>query len=156
MSHIALSKKERINIYLKEYYFRPKAFVRYLRMLGGPIIFLISLYNYYYSSNELVSSLSGFTIVYGLYYTLKPLIIILAKPQLFQAYNFDFNTTKTAFNLQEDDNTSTLQHSFFTSVRRWKTFYALRTDKNQVLHLPINQLNDSEKAQLDKLITTGS
>ena len=56
--------------------------------------------------------------------------------------------------LQEDDAVSELEHQFFKSVQQNETHYALRTSKNEVLHLPKAQITSQEASQLNNLITT--
>ncbi len=151
MSNITLTKSQRVSIYLKEYYGTKRPISRYIRLFGGPVILIISFYNYYYSDVKWISALSGFTIVFGLYYIVKPFLTIFAKPRLFDGYSFDFNITSENITLSEDGNTSILQHSVFETAQEWTTFFALRTDKNQVLHLPKEQLSDAEISQLKDL-----
>ena len=153
MSRITLTKSDRTKIYLKEYYGSKRPFTKYIRLFAGPLILLISVYNYYYSDVKWISSLSGFTIVFGIYYILKPFIITLAKPQLFVGYSFDIEILSNKIKLTEDGATSELPFSFFQEVTKRDTFYALKTDKNQVLHLPIDQLDSEEISKLDSLIS---
>ena len=153
MSDITLTKSQRVSIYLKEYYGTKRPISKYIRLFGGPLILIISFYNYYYSNVKWISALSGFTIVFGIYYILKPFITIFAKPGLFAGYTFNFTINAIEITLTEDGNTSTLNHSFFKNVEEWHTFFSLKTEENQVLHLPKDELTDSEISQLQKLVS---
>ena len=154
MSKITLGKSQRVSIYLKEYYGSKRPITKYIRLFGGPSILVISFYNYYYSDVKWISALSGFTIVFGFYYILKPFITILIKPLLFEGYSFDFSINSKEIILTEGENISTLDHSFFENVQEWNTFFSLKTEKNQVLHLPKEELTDAEISELQKLVSS--
>lgn len=153
MSTITLSKAQRISIYLKEYYGSKRPITKYIRLFAGPIILLISFYNYYYSAVKWIAALSGFTLVFGFYYILKPFITIFIKPRLFESYRFDFEITSEHITLTENGHTSTLGHMFFTEVQEFTTFFAMRTEKNEVLYLPKEQLTDAEIVKLKNLVS---
>ena len=73
---------------------------------------------------------------------------------MFEGYTFQFQITPDKIILQEDDAVSELEHQFFKSVQQNETHYALRTSKNEVLHLPKAQITSQEASQLNNLITT--
>jgi hypothetical protein len=154
MSTITLTKAERISIYRKDYYHVGKPYLKIMRRFGGPFIIALSLYNYYFVESSFIQSLSGFTLIFGIYYTLKPLIIPFLKPRLFEGYTFQFQITPDKIILKEDESGSELEHQFFKSVQQNETHYALRTPKNEVLHLPKSQLTAQETTQLNALLTT--
>ena len=154
MSTITLTKAERISIYRNNYYKVGKPYLKIMRRFGGLFIIALSLYNYYFVESSFIQSLSGFTLVFGIYYTLKPIIIPFLKPRLFEGYTFQFQITPDKIILQEDDAVSELEHQFFKSVQQNETHYTLRTSKNEVLHLPKAQITSQEASQLNNLITT--
>mgnify|MGYP000046711647 CR=1 FL=1 len=101
MSTITLTKAERISIYRNNYYKVGKPYLKIMRRFGGPFIIALSLYNYYFVESSFIQSLSGFTLVFGIYYTLKPIIIPFLKPRLFEGYTFQFQITPDKIILQE-------------------------------------------------------
>lgn len=147
----SLTKLEKIKIFLNEYYFGYGIFFSILRIIGGPLILIIGL-NLYFNGNEKTEiGYSGFMIIFGVYYLLKPVIIILTQKSWFKNFDLNYKIEPEKIIVQSDKSKSELDYSELKTVLKRKTYFALKTKSKQGIYLPITNLEPTEIDILNKL-----
>jgi len=146
-----ISQSDRIKVFLNEYYLGYGLYFSILRIIGGPIILLMGLNLYYNGNTKFGISYSGFMIFFGIYYLLKPTIIILTQRVWFKNFDLDYQNENEKIIIQSDKCKSELDYSDLKTVKKRKTYFALKTKSKQVFYLPIKLLESNEIDILSKL-----
>ena len=146
-----LSHFEKIKIFLNEYYFGYGIFFSILRIIAGPLILIMGLNLYFNGNSKPGIGYSGFMIFFGIYYLLKPLIIILTQKAWFKNFDLDYKIEPEKIIIQSDKSKSELDYSDLKTVQKRKTYFALKTKSKQGIYLPIKLLEQNEIDILNKL-----
>lgn len=149
-----LSKSEKIKIFLNEYYFGYTVFFSILRLIGGPLILAMGLNLYLTGVSKPGVDYAVFMVAFGIYYSLKPLIIIVTRKAWLKNRDLSYRIEPDKIVVQSDRSKSDLDHSELVSVLRRKTYYALKTKSKQIIYLPIKLLEPAEMTILDGLKKT--
>ena len=123
-----------------------------MRIFGGPLIIGSSIHLYHEPSRFAVGY-GGFCFLFGIYYLLKPAIIIAMRPALFQPVNFDASITENELALEENGSKATIQLKSFKIILRQASYYGLKLPGKMTIHLKASLLTEQEKAILDKFLT---
>jgi hypothetical protein len=134
-----ISQLEKIKIFLNEYYFGYGIFFSILRIIGGPLILTMGLNQYFNGNTKFGIGYSGFMIFFGIYYLLKPLIIVLTQKSWFQNFDLEYKIQPEKIIIQSEKSKSELD-------------YALKTNSKQGIYLPTKLLEPTEIEILNKLI----
>ena len=151
MNKEKLSQFERIKIFLNEYYFGYGIFFSILRIIGGPLILIMGLNLYFNGHTKSGIGYSGFMIFFGIYYLLKPLIIILTQKAWFKNFDLNYKIEPDKIIIQSDKSKSELDYSELKTVQKRNTYFALKTTSKQGIYLPIKFLESTEIEILNKL-----
>lgn len=149
-----LSQFERTKIFLNEYFFGYGIFFTIVRLIGGPLILIMGLNLYFTGETKPGVGYAGFMIAFGIYYILKPLIIILTKKAWFEKFDLNYKIEPDKMIVQSEKSKSDLDYSELVSVLKRKTYYVLRTKSKQGIYLPIKYLEPAELSILDGLKKT--
>jgi hypothetical protein len=147
-----ISQLEKIKIFLNEYYFGYGIFFSILRIIGGPLILTMGLNQYFNGNTKFGIGYSGFMIFFGIYYLLKPLIIVLTQKSWFQNFDLEYKIQPEKIIIQSEKSKSELDYSELKTVLKRKTYYALKTNSKQGIYLPTKLLEPTEIEILNKLI----
>ena len=105
---ITITKREFQRFYIYNYFFGQNGVVNTMRRFMGPILTAIGLYLYMFSTIKENSALGYwfvvFCLAYGLFYTVKPLILVIAlggRDETFE-YKFENNSLFIKDRLKQD------------------------------------------------------
>lgn len=152
MSHQVIHKSERVKLFLREYYSHQRVWVRIMRIVGGPIIIATGL-RFYFDFHRSMVAYGGFCFLYGIYYTLKPLLIIIVRPTLFHKLDFILLVKESELVIQESEIESVVQFKAFASIRILANNYALKLPDKLTLYLRTDQLDKQEQDIINKHLT---
>lgn len=89
---ITITKREFKQFYIYDYFFGQSVLVNNMRRFMGPVLTAIGLYLYIFSTLKETSAMGFWTIIfclaYGLFYTFKPLILVLALAPRDETFEF--------------------------------------------------------------------
>lgn len=151
MKNQNLSQFEKIKIFLNEYFFGYGVFFSIVRIVGGPLILAMGLNQYLNGNTKAGIGYSGFMIFFGIYYTLKPLIIVLTQKSWFKNFDLDYEIEPEKIIIKSDKSKSELDYSDVKTVLKRKSYFAIKTKSKQGIYLPIKLLEPNEIEILDKL-----
>jgi len=146
-----LSKLEKVKIFLNEYYFGYGVYFSIIRIIGGPLIFFMGLNLYFNSYTKPGIGYSGFMILFGIYYCLKPLVIILTQRTWFKNFDLSYMIEPEKIIIQSSKSRSELDYSDLKTILKRKTYFTLKTKSKQGIYLPIRLLEPTEIDILNKL-----
>lgn len=147
-----LSQFEKIKIFLNEYFFGYGILFSTLRIVGGPLILIMGLNQYFNGNTKSEIGYSGFMIFFGIYYMLKPLIIVLTQKAWFKNFDLDYEIEPEKIVIKSDKSKSELDYSDLKTVLKRKTYFAMKTKSKQGIYLPIKFLEPNEIDILNNLI----
>jgi hypothetical protein len=148
-----LSNFEKIKIFLNEYYFGYGVLFSILRAIGGPLILIMGLNLYFNGNTKHGIGYSGFMIFFGIYYLVKPMIIVLTQKAWFKNFDLDYEVEPDKLIIQSDKSNSEIDYSEFKTILKRRTYFALKTKSKQGIYLPIKLLESNELDVLNKLST---
>jgi len=144
-----LTKKDKILIFLNEYYFGYGILFSLLRVLAGPFILYIGI-NQYINGNYKALLM----IAFGIYYLFQPLILILKQKSWFENFELDYEINPEKMIIKSNKSKSELDYSEFITVRERKKYFVLRTKSKQGIYLPTKLLESNEIDILNTLKKT--
>ncbi|MGG5485575.1 YcxB family protein [Gaetbulibacter sp. PBL-D1] len=153
LQKIKISLVEKIKIFLNEYYFGYGVFFSILRILGGPLILIMGLNLYFNGITKSGIGYSGFMIFFGIYYLLKPLILVLTQDAWFKNFDLEYKIQPKKIIIQSEKSKSELDYSKLKTVQERKTYFVLKTNSKQGIYLPTKLLETSEIEILNNLKT---
>lgn len=91
---ITITKREFKKFYIYDYFFGQSVIINNMRRLMGPVLTAVALYLYIFSNIKESFAFGylgiAFCIAYGLFYTIKPLILVLALSPSDETFEFSF------------------------------------------------------------------
>lgn len=151
MKQQQLSQSEKIKIFLNEYYFGYGHFYSFMRIIGGPVILGAGLHLCLNAPAAFGVGYGGFMIVFGGYYLLNPLIIMLTQKAWFKNFDLTYLIEDEKITVLSGKSRSELDYSEFVTVLKRKTYFKLKTKSKQALYLPLALLESNEIAVLENL-----
>ncbi len=148
---ITITRKEFKQFYIYDYFYGPRSFVRYMRMYMGPTLVGAGLYLSYSFADKINMFIIGFTLAYGLFYTVKPLILVLAN----RAKDETFSYKITDFNLYLKDRLNEGKINLRKNkIQENKKYFYVKLDNGQSIFFPKEKLNENELELFRKNIIT--
>jgi hypothetical protein len=148
-----ITRAERVKLFVREYYTSNSAWINVLRIIGGPLIIWAGI-PLYLDSNRSAIGYGGFCFFYGIYYLLKPALIIAIRSSLFKSLQFDLQITEEALTLKEEGASTTIRFDLFKSILRNSGYYSVKLPEKTTIYFKENLLDEHEKAVLDQHLTS--
>jgi hypothetical protein len=152
VSQQTIRKSDKIKLFLREYYFGHSVARNCVRLVGGPLV-AGSGVQFYQKTDKWAIAYGGFCFLYGLYFTLKPFLIIALRPAAFQPVVFEVVVNEQGVAWQLAGVESNVQFAAFDSILRRPTYYMLEIKATGTVYLLINQLTATDKGILDSHLT---
>ena len=152
MSQQTIGKAEKLKLFLREYYLGHSVARNTVRLIGGPLV-VGSGVQFYQKTDKWAVAYGGFCFLYGLYFTLKPFLIIAVRQSAFKATTFEVTVTEQGVSWRFDGGESSVLFAAFRSILRRPTYYTLEVAPTGTVYLFVNQLTEAEKGILDRHLT---
>jgi len=149
-----LYRKEKIKMFLQDYYFGYGKWITSLRVIGGPGIILIGLYLYTNEYDKFSVAYSGFCLLYGLYMIFKPYLWILFRLDIYKTENIEIMISNDILLLKDDKNESKIGFETFNNIINKKNYYTFVISKSQRLRIPKRLIETEEQEIINTRIRT--
>ena len=152
MSHQIITRAERIKLFLREYYTGNNTWLNIMRIIGGPLLigYGIRLYS---DSERFAIGYGGFCFLYGIYYLLKPVLLIAIRRSLFKPASFDLYLNEDELTLREEGATTTIRFELFKSVLQHPEYYSVKLPEGITIYFKVSLLDEQEKTILNQHLT---
>jgi len=134
---VKLLSKDRVLMFLNQYYFGPSKALTLIRLVTGPLMIYVGI-KFLNTYREV--AFAYFSIVYGSYLIVKPLVWILFRLNSFIVIKDEFSESKILFEGFEE-----------ISKKRW--YYVLHVTKSNRMHLPFYLFTNDQRLMLDQNVT---
>jgi hypothetical protein len=147
-------RKEKISMFLHDYYFGYSKWITFLRLFGGPIILLIGLDLYKNGYDKFSVAYSGFCLIYGVYLILKPYLWFLLRLDNFKTGNVEIKVSNDFLLLIDEHNESKIGFETFKNIFDKKSYFTFVISKTQRLRLPKRLIENEEQEIIKSKIKT--
>jgi hypothetical protein len=147
-----LYRKEKINMFLKDYYFGFGRWITILRLIGGPLLILIGLDLYKKGFDKFSVAYSGFCILYGVYMIFKPYLWVLFRLDNYKTENVDIEVGDDFLRIKDDKNESKIGFETFIKILEKKDYFSFVINKSQRLRIPKRLLEIDEQGKIQNRI----
>jgi len=137
--------KDKIKMFLNEYYFGYGPLISLIRVLSGPLLIYMAI------NKKGDSSYSIFTLVFGIYFIIRPLILILTQKKFFEELDRKVDILDSKVIVESGESRAEISYNDFKKILKRKKYYVLRTHANQSIYIPNYKLNKGESEILNKV-----
>ena len=149
-----LHRKEKISMFLKDYYFGHSNWITILRLIGGPLLILIGLDLYRKGFDKFSVAYSGFCILYGVYMIFKPYLWILFRLDNFKTENLEINVNDDLMIIRDDKNESKIGFETFKKILNKNDYFSFVISNSQRIRIPKRLFDNEEQEIIQKKIKT--
>jgi hypothetical protein len=149
-----LYRKEKIRMFLQDYYFGYSKWITLIRIIGGPGLILIGFNLYRKGFDKFSVAYSGFCLLYGIYMILKPYLWVLFRLDNFKTENVEIKVDNDFLLIKDDQNESKIGFETFKNIFDKKTYFSFVISKTQRLRLPKRLIGNEEKEIIKNRIKT--
>ena len=137
-----LYRKEKISMFLQDYYFGYSKWITTLRLIGGPVLILIGLNLYTKGDNKFSVAYSGICLLYGIYMIFKPYLWVLFRLDNYKTENIDIQVDKDFLLLTDDKNESKIDFETFKEIFDKNSYFLFVISTSQRLRIPKRLIDD--------------
>jgi hypothetical protein len=143
-------RKEKVKMFLMDYYVGFNTWIKILRVIGGPFLILIGYDLFRKGTDKFSVAYSGFCLLYGAYLLLKPYLWVLLRAGHFKSEPVEIDIVEDGMVLKDEKNESKLSFDTFKTIRHKKGFLLFVTLKSQRLRIPERFFDPGDIALLRK------
>jgi hypothetical protein len=147
-----LYRKEKISMFLKDYYFGFGRWITFLRLIGGPLLILIGLDFYKKGFDKFSVAYSGFCILYGVYMIFKPYLWVLFRLDNYKTENVEIKVNDDFLIIKDDKNESKIRFDTFCKIFDRRDYFTFVITKSQRLRIPKRLLEIDEQYKIQNRI----
>jgi|WetSurMetagenome_2_1015567.scaffolds.fasta_scaffold182268_1 hypothetical protein len=140
-----LYRKEKIRMFLQDYYFGYSKWITLLRLVGGPGLILIGLDLYRKGFDKFSVAYSGFCLIYGAYMIFKPYLWVLFRLDNYKTENIDIKVDNNFLLIKDEQNESKIGFETFKNIFEKKTYFSFVISKTQRLRIPKRLIENDEQ-----------
>ncbi len=143
MTQIILGNKVREKIFLLNYFFWQNTFLGTIRLFGGLFLIILGIF-IMFSTIQNSKLISFISILYGIFYTLRPFIFLYFNRKNFETIVFEITVSEKSIVIKEENEEDEIEFYSFSSIKKFKNIYSLKYNSKSSIYLPIEQLKDWE------------
>lgn len=147
-----LYRKEKMSMFLTDYYFGYGRWITLLRLIGGPLLILIGLDLYENGFDIFSISYSGFCMLYGVYMIFKPYLWVLFRLDDYKTERVDIEVGKDFLTIKDDKNESKIGFETFIKIVEKKNYFTFVITRTQRLRIPKRLLEMDEQERIQNRI----
>jgi len=155
MDEIILERKERIKMFLNEYYFGVPKLITAMRLIAGPLIGFLGLNMLLTASDRFGIGYGGVMIAICIYYTLLPLWWILRKWKSYETIEFNFEADPDQIIINESESETKIEYAKFKNIIQRKNYFVLMLEHGSKIYLPLEKLSQKTIETLSEKGTVG-
>jgi len=150
---ITITKREFKQFYIYDYFFGHGVLINNMRRLMGPVVTAVGLYLYMFTTLKEYSVVAYWLIVfclgYGLFYTLKPLIMVLAIPSRDETFDFRIEDNTIYIKDRLDEGSIDLIKN---KLLENKKYFFVKLKNKQIIFFPKELLDNKTTSQFQKFL----
>lgn len=145
-----LFSKDRVRMFLNEYYFGPSKALTLIRIFSGPLMIYVGV-NFLNAHHD--RAFAYFSILYGSYLLVKPLVWILYRISSFKTVTIAIDVQEDFIVIKDDFSESKILFDGFEEISKKSWYYTLQVSKANRMHLPFYLFDLRQREILDQNLT---
>lgn len=145
-----VTRREKIRMSLYEYYWGQNWWLSLLRLLAGPLLILIGIFLVQVGDNVSVAY-GGFSVGYGIYYTLKPFLRIALRLDYYKTAPLKVGLADDKIRFESPEGYSELSLDTFSKILARKDYFAFRMKRVTAICIPFKILSEEQQEKLNAL-----
>lgn len=137
-------------MFLNEYYFGKSKALTLIRIFTGPLMIYIGI-RFLNTYEEF--AFACFSIVYGSYLVVKPLIWILFRLDSFKTVDVAIDVQEDFVVIKDEFSESKILFEGFEKISKKRGYYVLHVTKANRMHLPFYLFTNDQRQILDQNVT---
>ncbi|MCF8275203.1 MAG: hypothetical protein K9J17_00595 [Flavobacteriales bacterium] len=142
MVQLTITRKQRIKMFVYEYYLGVSKWLGLVRFIGGPVYFVIGLKIYDFATDRLEIAFGGFLVVLSVYYFFKPVWWVVVFWKNFKTIDFQLELGENQLMIEEDGAFTKIDYGKFDKICRRPEYFVLSLGKRSKVYLPVKSLSD--------------
>lgn len=147
-------RKEKIAMFIQDYYFGYGKWVTGLRLVGGPLLILIGLDLYTKELDKFSVAYSGFCIIYGIYLIFKPYLWFLIRFENYKTEEVEIKVSDDILLVKDEKNESRIGFETFKKIVERKSYFVFILSNTQRLRIPKRLIEPEEQEIIKNRIKT--
>jgi hypothetical protein len=147
---VKLLFKDRVLMFLNEYYFGSSKALTLIRILTGPLMIYVGI-KFLNTYQEF--AFAWFSILYGSYLIAKPLIWILFRLDSFKTVDVSIEVQEDFILIKDQFSENKILFEGFEEITKKNWYYVLHVTKTNRMHLPFYLFSDDQRQTLDQNLT---
>lgn len=139
--NITISKREYKQFYVFNYFYNAKKTVRIMRIYLGPTMTAFAFYLFYAYSDVVSVFITAFLLAYGIFYTTKPLILLLANKTKEETFNYELKNYNLHIKDRVNEGNINLKKN---KLKESKKYFFLKLETGQHIFFPIDKLSQTK------------
>ncbi len=152
---ITITKREFRRFYIYNYFFGQNGVINNMRRFMGPVLTAVGLYLYMFSTLKENSAIGYWVIVfclaYGLFYTIKPLILVLALPSRDETFEYEFEKDCLYIKDRLKEDSINLKENKLVENKK---YFFVKLKNKQIIFFPKDHLDKETNSIFEKLVKT--
>ena len=145
-----VTSKEKISMYLIEYYFGYNKFITPLRIVGGPFFIVMGFVLLYKNTSENTIYAVGFSFLLGIFALLRPYLQILSRIENYKTEDIDIKVNNEGLTVIQKNAKSQIKFNSCIGIKERKKHYVFIFDKLNRVQIPKHVFNDEHYVYLKK------
>jgi hypothetical protein len=147
---VKLLSKDRVLMFLNQYYFGPSKALTLIRLVTGPLMIYVGI-KFLNTYREV--AFAYFSIVYGSYLIVKPLVWILFRLNSFKTVEISLDVQDDFIVIKDEFSESKILFEGFEEISKKRWYYVLHVTKSNRMHLPFYLFTNDQRLMLDQNVT---
>ncbi len=153
MESVTLDRKERIKMFIYEYYFGVSILYTISKIVGGPFLCYTGWYLYHTATDKFSVGYGWFILAFSFYFTLRPVLWVLVKWPHFKTTQFELEVTHEKLIMKSEKSLSESEYSEFKKIAKRPNYFVFWITKGLKIYLPFKNLQQESVAILDQKLT---
>ncbi len=149
-----LYRREKISMFLMDYYYGHEKWMTILRVIGGPLIILIGIELYKEGFDKISVAYSGFCILFGVYMIIKPFMLILFQLDNFKTENVDIKFFDDFLTIKDEQNEFKIGFKTIKKISDKQHYFLFVISRTQRLRIPKRLIENDEQEIVRNIIKT--
>ena len=145
-----LKRKERIKMFLYEYYFGQYLLITLSRLTAGPLLIFLGVI-FYQRIDKFDVAYGGVLFFFGIYYFLQPLFWILFRYDSFATVDLNIKILEDRIALKDTFSESEIMFEGINKILKRKFYFALELAKYNKVYIPFSILTGEQISILNQI-----
>jgi hypothetical protein len=129
-------RKEKIEMFLLDYFFGCKKYISILRVIGGPLLIYQGTLLYLDAPSKVIIGFASFLFIYGIYMIVRPFLWVLLRLNDFNTEEINVEISENQIVVKNNHSESKVDFDLGLKIEEHKNHYTISLSKTRKIRLP--------------------